>query len=58
LRGRGGGGGDGGGTKRLLFAVEGTARAIDNGSYAGAYELGIEAARAIHATMLDTETKK
>jgi monoamine oxidase len=34
---------------RLFFAGEGTARAIYNGSYPGAYESGLEAARAIHA---------
>jgi len=35
----------------LFFAGEATARAIYNGSYPGAYESGLEAARAIHATM-------
>jgi hypothetical protein len=35
--------------KRLFFAGEGTARAIYNGSYPGAYESGIRAAREIHA---------
>jgi monoamine oxidase len=45
------------GTKRLFFAGEGTARSIYNGSYPGAYESGIKAARAIHAEMLDAEEK-
>jgi len=47
-----GAGADGTGPKRLFFAGEGTARAIYNGSYPGAYESGVEAARAIHAGML------
>jgi monoamine oxidase len=41
------------GKKRLFFAGEGTARAIYNGSYPGAYESGLKAARDIHATMLE-----
>lgn len=45
------------GTKRLFFAGEGTARAIYNGSYAGAYESGVKAARDIHVTMLEAEGK-
>lgn len=45
------------GTKRLFFAGEGTARAIFNGSYPGAYESGMKAAREIHAAMLEEETK-
>ncbi|HEY6968781.1 MAG TPA: FAD-dependent oxidoreductase, partial [Candidatus Angelobacter sp.] len=45
------------GTKRLFFAGEGTARAIYNGSYPGAYESGIKAARDINATMLETKEK-
>jgi monoamine oxidase len=36
------------GVKRLFFAGEGTARAIYNGSYPGAYESGLRAAREIH----------
>jgi monoamine oxidase len=44
-------------TKRLFFAGEGTARSIYNGSYAGAYESGLKAARNIHAVMLDAEEK-
>lgn len=39
---------DGTGPKRLFFAGEATARAIYNGSYPGAFESGLEAARAIH----------
>jgi monoamine oxidase len=41
------------GPKRLFFAGEGTARAIYNGSYPGAYESGLKAARDIHAAMLE-----
>ena len=43
------------GTRRLFFAGEGTARAIYNGSYPGAYESGLKAARDIHAAMLNAE---
>jgi hypothetical protein len=39
------------GFKRLFFAGEGTARAIYNGSYPGAYESGLRAAREIHEEM-------
>ena len=39
------------GAKRLFFAGEGTARAIYNGSYPGAYESGIKAAREIHVAL-------
>ncbi|HEY2172026.1 MAG TPA: FAD-dependent oxidoreductase, partial [Candidatus Angelobacter sp.] len=46
------------GTKRLFFAGEGTARAIYNGSYPGAYESGLKAARDIHATMLEEKARK
>jgi monoamine oxidase len=49
-----GAGKDGEGTKRLFFAGEGAARAIYNGSYPGAYESGMEAARVIHAGMVET----
>ena len=45
------------GTKRLFFAGEGTARAIYNGSYPGAYESGLKAARDIYAAMLEAEEK-
>jgi monoamine oxidase len=40
------------GPKRLFFAGEGTARAIYNGSYPGAYESGVDAARVIHTEIL------
>jgi monoamine oxidase len=49
---------DGEGTKRLFFAGEGTARAIHNGSYPGAYESGVDAARVIHAGMLERRGQK
>lgn len=45
------------GTKRLFFAGEGTARAIYNGSYPGAYESGLKAARDIHSAMLEEKAK-
>ncbi len=45
------------GTTRLFFAGEGTARTIFNGSYPGAYESGMKAAREIHAAMLEEEEK-
>ncbi len=48
-----GAGADGEGTTRLFFAGEGTARSIYNGSYPGAYESGMEAARAIHTAMIE-----
>jgi monoamine oxidase len=53
-----GAGKDGEGTKRLFFAGEGAARAIHNGSYPGAYESGMDAARVIHAGMLDRSGQK
>jgi monoamine oxidase len=53
-----GAGEDGEGTKRLFFAGEGTARAIHNGSYPGAYESGVDAARLIHAGILETTGHK
>ena len=40
------------GRPRVFFAGEGTARAIYNGSYPGAYESGMKAARDIHAEMI------
>jgi monoamine oxidase len=45
------------GTRRLFFAGEGTARAIYNGSYPGAYESGVTAAIDIHATLVEPEHK-
>jgi monoamine oxidase len=45
------------GTKRLFFAGEGTARAIYNGSYPGAFESGLKAARDIHAAILEEKGK-
>ncbi|HZU29567.1 MAG TPA: NAD(P)/FAD-dependent oxidoreductase [Candidatus Angelobacter sp.] len=45
------------GIKRLFFAGEGTARAIYNGSYPGAYESGLKAAREIDAGMVGAEKK-
>jgi monoamine oxidase len=53
-----GAGKDGEGTKRLFFAGEGAARAIHNGSYPGAYESGLDAARVIHAGMLEARGHK
>lgn len=49
---------DGEGTKRLFFAGEGAARAIHNGSYPGAYESGVDAARVIHVGIVETAGKK
>jgi len=49
-----GAGADGEGTKRLFFAGEGAARAIHNGSYPGAYESGLDAARVIHSVIVQT----
>ena len=46
------------GAKRLFFAGEGTARAIYNGSYPGAFESGLKAARDIHAAMLEENERK
>jgi monoamine oxidase len=46
---------DSGGMERLYFAGEGTARPIYNGSYPGAYESGVKAARAINATLLNLD---
>lgn len=53
-----GAGQDGEGTKRLFFAGEGAARAIHNGSYPGAYESGVDAARVIHAGILEAAGHK
>jgi monoamine oxidase len=46
---------DNAGVERLYFAGEGTARAIYNGSYPGAYESGVKAARAINAALLNMD---
>jgi monoamine oxidase len=43
---------EGDGRPRVFFAGEGTAHAIYDGSYPGAYESGMKAARDIHAEML------
>jgi monoamine oxidase len=53
-----GAGADGEGRKRLFFAGEGAARAIYNGSYPGAYESGMDAARVIHVGILETTGHK
>lgn len=45
------------GTRRVFFAGEGTARAIYNGSYPGAYESGVKAARDIHVMLRESEHK-
>ena len=45
------------GFRRLFFAGEGTARAIYNGSYPGAYESGLRAAREIHEEMRQAADK-
>ncbi len=49
---------NGAGPKRLFFAGEGTSRAIYNGSYPGAYETGLKAARDIHAELLEEADSK
>lgn len=46
------------GSKRLFFAGEGTARDIYNGSYPGAYESGLKAARDINAEMLEEKATR
>jgi len=53
-----GAGKDGEGTKRLFFAGEGAALAIHNGSYPGAYESGMDAARVIHAGIVEAAGHK
>ena len=45
------------GIGRLFFAGEGVARAIYNGSYPGAYESGLKAAREIHEVMVQAAHK-
>ncbi len=47
-----GDGEDGEGVPRVFFAGEACSRAAFNGSFAGAYETGLVAAREIHAQML------
>jgi len=42
----------------LFFAGEGTARGIYLGSYPGAYESGVKAARDIHAELLKRDENK
>ena len=49
---------DSAGVDRLYFAGEGTARSIYSGSYPGAYESGLRAARAVNATLLGQEHKQ
>jgi monoamine oxidase len=44
--------------QRLYFAGEGTARPIFTGSYPGAYESGVKAAREVNATLLGLEQKQ
>jgi len=48
---------DGHGIERLFFAGEGAARSIYNGSYPGAYESGLKAARDIHEVLLHAAHK-
>jgi len=43
---------------QLFFAGEGTTRSIYNGSYPGAYESGIKAAREIHTAILEEQEKQ
>ena len=45
------------GRKSLYFAGEATSRAIYNGSFAGAYETGMQAAREIHTAILESKPK-
>lgn len=44
--------------ERLYFAGEGTARPIYTGSYPGAYESGVKAAREVNATLLGLDEKQ
>jgi monoamine oxidase len=46
------------GVERLYFAGEGTARAIYTGSYPGACESGVKAARDLNATLLKQEREQ
>jgi monoamine oxidase len=49
---------DNSGVERLYFAGEGTARAIYTGSYPGAYESGVKAARDVNAGLLKVEREQ
>lgn len=49
---------DSNGVERLYFAGEGTARAIYTGSYPGAYESGVKAARTLNATLMNLEQEQ
>ena len=44
--------------KYLYFAGEGTSRAIYNGSFPGAYETGMQAAREIHTAILESKDNR
>jgi monoamine oxidase len=45
------------GRKYLYFAGEATSRAIYNGSFPGAYESGMQAAREIHTAIIESKPK-
>jgi len=45
------------GPKQLYFAGEATSRAIYNGSFPGAYETGMQAARDIHTAILESRAR-
>jgi monoamine oxidase len=45
------------GPKQLYFAGEATSRAIYNGSFPGAYETGMQAAREIHTAILESRAR-
>ncbi len=45
------------GPKHLYFAGEATSRAIYNGSFPGAYETGMQAAREIHTAILESRAR-
>jgi monoamine oxidase len=44
-----------GGPLRVFFAGEACSRTIYNGSFAGAFETGLAAAREIHAELLSAD---
>jgi monoamine oxidase len=46
------------GPKHLYFAGEATSRAIYNGSFPGAYETGMQAAREIHTAILESTPRR